>query len=176
MVKFEAKNLVRVSKKLEGLEDRMKNPAIAFKRISVEGWKDVLDHFRKEEDQDGEKWAKLQGKKQKDEKGLIRKKPKKKKFAKLKGLIRKKPKKKPIGKGIKRKTRSKGKILQDTGRLRASIRHKVIKNEAIVFTVVEYAKAHQEGIGVPQRSFMGLSKTALEKATELIKKYVLELK
>jgi len=139
VIKFEAKNLVGVSKKLEGLEDRMKNPAVAFKRIAIEGWKDVLDHFNKEEDPDGKKWAKLKRKR-------------------------------------RRGKTSKGKILQDTGRLRASIRHKVVKDEAVVFTVVDYAKTHQEGIRVPKRSFMGLSKKAVEKIMELFKRYVIELK
>jgi len=53
--------------------------------------------------------------------------------------------------------RRRGKILQDTGRLKASIKPRAGRKEAIVETDVPYARKHQEGIGVKQRQFLWLS-------------------
>jgi len=60
-------------------------------------------------------------------------------------------------------TRKRGgsKILQDTGRLRASIRWRTVKDEAHIFTNVVYAGVHNFGYKkIPKREFMWVSNKA----------------
>ena len=67
---------------------------------------------------------------------------------------------KPNSPGIRRYKQSKGyilKVLQATGRMRASINYRVSGNELTVGTNVSYAYKHQLGIGVPKREFLGIS-------------------
>ena len=71
-------------------------------------------------------------------------------------------------------TKRGGKILQDTGRLKQSIRTSYSKRIAQVRTNMEYAATHNFGFkkkNIPQREFMYLSKKAIEK----IKKRLLQM-
>ena len=64
------------------------------------------------------------------------------------------------------------KILQDTGRLRGSIRWKAFKNKVLFFTNVKYASDHQYGVpsrNLDARPFLWLSKGLVK---DLAKKYV----
>jgi phage virion morphogenesis protein len=72
----------------------------------------------------------------------------------------------------KHKKGGKGKILQDTGRLRLSIRGRTKTNEAHVYTNVEYAKFHEFGIGVPERRFMWLDATTIRNIILMLKNFL----
>lgn len=66
----------------------------------------------------------------------------------------------------------KGKALQDTGRLRNSIKPTNTKDEAIVGTNVIYAATHNYGRdNIPQRKFLWLSKEIQENITNILGKY-----
>lgn len=65
------------------------------------------------------------------------------------------------------------KILRDTSTLFNSIGRAYGKNYAIVGTNVEYARKHQEGIGVKQRMFLGINKKTLENVNKTIKFYLM---
>ena len=67
----------------------------------------------------------------------------------------------------------KGKILQDTGRLRASIRPSSDNTSATVGTNLDYAATHNYGRGsIPQRKFMWLSKEAIDSIKRRIGRFV----
>lgn len=101
------------SKRLKDRIRRLKDMSGAMDKISFFMWKDVMDHFAKEQGPAG-KWKPLKYRK--------------------------------------------GKILQDTGRLRASIIQRPERKRAILETTVPYAGTHQYGTGrVPQRKFLYLS-------------------
>lgn len=113
-----------VKKRFKGMQDKAKNPRHAMDVIGAKAWKDVINSFAIEENEDGSKWAKF-----------------------------KDPK---TGKRISRRPTKRGgtKLLQDTGRLRNSIRWIANNIEARVFTKVKYAKYHDKGDGAMHRSFM----------------------
>lgn len=66
------------------------------------------------------------------------------------------------------------KILQDTGRLRASMFPFATANKAGIGSSLSYAKNHEEGIGVPVRRMLPESKDVLQKAQQLIEHHILE--
>ena len=68
----------------------------------------------------------------------------------------------------------KGKILQDTGRLRNSIKSDNTKDSASVGTSLEYAATHNYGRdNIPERKFLWLSKDMLKQITDILGKYFL---
>lgn len=67
----------------------------------------------------------------------------------------------------------KGKILQDTGRLRQSISFRSDMTSAKIGTNLIYAATHQFGRGaIPKRPFLWLSPAARENITKRVFKYV----
>ncbi len=77
-----------------------------------------------------------------------------------------------------KKPRKRGgsKILQDTGRLRSSVRFRTLRDEAHIFTQVVYAGVHNFGYSkrnIPQRQFLWLSKEAIKSITETFKRFIL---
>jgi phage virion morphogenesis protein len=65
------------------------------------------------------------------------------------------------------------KILQSTGRLRASIRYRANSQKLVVGTNVKYARNHQLGInGVPQRKFLGLSIDDRQEIIRVLNRYL----
>lgn len=103
---------------------RAKKPRQIMNVIGAKAFKDVLNSFDKEENENGKKWAKW-----KDPKTGQRVTPR------------------PYGRGG-------NKLLQDTGLLRESIRWKTSKKWAKVFTNRKYAKYHDKGKGTMKRQFM----------------------
>lgn len=64
------------------------------------------------------------------------------------------------------------KILRDTGTLFNSIQSSYGYNYAIVGTNLEYAKKHQDGIGVKQRKFIGPSKKTKDNIHKAVNAYL----
>lgn len=117
---------------------RADDPSRLVARLSVIGFQDVMDHFRKEEGakRSGDtpySWARLS----------------------------------PITIAMRRQGRGPGghKILQDTGRLRGSIIPGTRGSKrAFVSTNLFYAATHQYGRGnIPARPFMWISRSGLDK-------------
>lgn len=66
----------------------------------------------------------------------------------------------------------KGKALQDTGRLRNSIKPNNTKDQAIVGTNVVYAATHNYGRdNIPQRKFLWLSKEIQKQITDILGRF-----
>lgn len=66
------------------------------------------------------------------------------------------------------------KVLQDTGRLKGSIRHRVLKGgkAGMIFTNIKYALQHQRGKGwLPARPFIWLPKGLLKKFAGMYAKF-----
>lgn len=67
------------------------------------------------------------------------------------------------------------KIMQSTGRGRASINYRLVgRDTGIVGTNVGYLRKHQLGLGVPKREFLGLSKEDLVESLRILDDYLLE--
>jgi phage gpG-like protein len=133
MLDIKVKGLERTIKKFKKMELRARNPKTVMETIAAKAWKSVVHSFRLEKDKDGVPWLEW-----KDPKTGSR------------VPVR------PYGKGG-------SKLLQDTGRLRSSIRWKVRKKWVKIFTRVKYAKYHEQPKvdkakpkkkGIPKRSFM----------------------
>jgi len=77
------------------------------------------------------------------------------------------------GKGKSRKFDTSAKLLQDTGRLRASFIPFASITNAGIGSELPYAKAHDEGKGVPKRRILMLMK---EVRGDIIKKYNIHVK
>lgn len=81
----------------------------------------------------------------------------------------------PNSPSIKRYKQSKGlilKVLQATGRMRASISYRVANNSVIVGTNVGYAYKHQVGEGVPKREFLGISDRNKQDIISILDEYL----
>lgn len=59
MINVKYADIDRVRKKIEGYELRSKNLTLAMEMIAVEGYKDIIGHFRDEMGEGGQKWEKL---------------------------------------------------------------------------------------------------------------------
>ena len=46
-----------VLKQIDDIQDRMKHPHPAYQRAALRMYRDVIDHFRQEQNPDGSKWA-----------------------------------------------------------------------------------------------------------------------
>lgn len=165
----------KVVRKLKNLEKRvqavknMYDATFLTGKISKDMKKEVDMRFRKETDPEGRPWKGLKSGSLFRRQGLSNdentaRKMKKKGFKnnqieRLFGL-----EKGTVGKlqrsGDRRQKR-RPKILQDTGRLRNSVRARHTRTEAIVGTNVKYAAVHNFGYpkrNIPQRRFMGLNR------------------
>ena len=133
MIKIKLGQLNRSLKKIEKISDKLsKEKRVLYTKWSIIGFKDIIQHFKDQLGPKG-KWKKLA----------------------------------PITiKARRNKDKSSIKILQDTGQMRNSLRPGIGKkdfkrNRVILFTTIEYAKKHNEGLkGMPKREFMWLSKNA----------------
>lgn len=67
------------------------------------------------------------------------------------------------------------KILQSTGRLRASITYQADESRVIIGTNVSYAKKHQLGIGVRKREFLGIGPRLQLAIVGILEDYLLDL-
>lgn len=124
MLEVKTTNLAPVRKRFKEMQNRAKTPRHAMDVIGGKAFKAVIQNFSKEENKDGVKWEKW-------------------KDPKTKARISRRPTK-----------RGGTKLLQDTGRLRGSIRWAASNIEARVFTKVKYAKYHNYGDGSMKRQFM----------------------
>ena len=66
----------------------------------------------------------------------------------------------------------KGKPLRDTSRLWNSIKWKASKFQAKVYTIIGYAKYHQNGEGRMKREFMFVSKKSMDGFTKTLLNYI----
>lgn len=64
------------------------------------------------------------------------------------------------------------KLLQDTGRLRASFSPFATRDNAGVYSDLDYSKPHQEGIGVPQRRMLPKIVEVRADVAKIMKSYV----
>jgi phage gpG-like protein len=130
MLTVDTSALKIVKRRFEQMRDRAKIPKTAMDIIGAKGWKDVINSFAIEQDEDGSAW---------------------------------KPLKRP-------RKRGGSKLLQNTGRLRMSIRWAANNTEARIFTKTKYAKFHEYGTKyIPVRSFMWLnSKLRVRLLTDLL--------
>ena len=72
-----------------------------------------------------------------------------------------------------KRSKGKTKMLQNTGALRRGNIPKSNKKEAMVINAVNYAATHEQGSKkVPQRRFLWLSKTSLERILKYMKNYI----
>jgi len=116
-----------LKKRLQKMRDNLSNPSPTMQKVSTLMFKDVLNHFGKEQGDQGS-WTPLKYRK--------------------------------------------GKILQDTGRLRNSIKADNTKDSASVGTRLEYAATHNYGRdNIPERKFLWLSKEMLKQITDILGKY-----
>jgi len=124
-----------VQARFKRIQKRMKDPETVLDIAAAKGFKDVMDHFRKEEGPGGG-WPEWQ-KTRKDKKGST----------------------------VRKTKRGGSKLLQDTGRLRQSTRFRVLKETAEVFNQVKYAATHNFGDpkrNIKKRKFMWLSDKAID--------------
>jgi len=140
MIEVEIKNLNVVKERFKDMEKKANDPKYAMDVIGAKAFKDVVNSFNVEQNEDGKKWAKF-----KDPKTGKR--------------VNQRPTK-----------RGGSKLLQDTGILRGSIRWAASRLEAKVFTKVKYAKYHDSGEGKMKRQFMWVNdKLRLQFASDLLK-------
>src|SRR3990167_4164652 len=123
MIAVQVKNMDNVIKRFSDMQKRAMAPAPAMSVITTKAYKHVIQHF---EDERGPtwKWASLKGPRY---------------FADI-GKITDAP-----------RPKGKGKILQDQGMLRGSIKPRVLGNVGHVYTNKEYAAIHNYGGNVPAR-------------------------
>lgn len=116
-----------LKRRLQKMRENLNNPSPTMQKVSTYMYKDVMDHFGKEQGDTGG-WTPL-------------------------------------------KYRV-GKPLQDTGRLKNSIRPTNTKDTAIVGTNLIYAATHNYGRdNIPQRKFLWLSKQIIDQITKIIGKF-----
>jgi phage gpG-like protein len=127
-----------VKRRFEDMKERAKVPRFAMDVIGAKAFKDVINSFSIEQNEDGGKWERWK-------KGSAR--------------VSERPTK-----------RGGSKMLQDTGKLRNSIRWAANNTEARVFTKTKYAKFHEYGTKyLPIRSFMWVNaKLRVKFLTELL--------
>ena len=136
------------------LRETKDKPRLLKSAYSVFGFKDIIEHFKDEQGPDG-KWQK-------------RSESTNRRYESI-GSGRSK-----LPKGFRRGTFSKSnKILQLTGKTRQSILTKTTKkrgtNKVEVLAGTNYSGKHDRGEGrFPQRKFMWLSDTALERMAQFI--------
>ena len=133
MLTVDVSALKVTKRRFEKMQERAKVPKTAMDLIGAKAFKDVINSFSLQQDEEGRPW-----------------------------------------KSLKRKRKRGGsRILQDTGRLRSSIRWAASKEEARVFTKVKYAKFHEYGTkNLPIRSFMWLSSKLRIKILADLLKYI----
>ncbi len=76
---------------------------------------------------------------------------------------------------LRQRTHGGSKPLQDTGKLKNSVRFKSYKNKAEVFTNIIYAGVHNYGykkMNIPQREFMWLDKLTRESINKTIGSFI----
>lgn len=77
-----------------------------------------------------------------------------------------------VGKGRNRRFDSSAKVLQDTGRLRASFLPFASKKNAGVGSELPYSKTHEKGKGVTKRKILPENKDVWPKAKKIINAHV----
>ena len=123
-------SLDKIQKKFAAMQKRAINSKVGFDVIGAKGFKDVIDHFEKEQGSK-RKWVKWNRKTSDGRRRFFSSRP--------------------YGKGG-------NKLLQDTGRLRASISFKGMRNSAKVFTKTGYGKFHQFGTNkMVKRDFLWIA-------------------
>src|SRR3990167_2526514 len=123
MIAVQIKNMDTVVKRFSDMQKRAMSPAPAMAVVTNKAYKHVIQPFEDEQGPTG-KWASLKGRCY---------------FADI-GKITDAPRRK-----------GKGKILQDQGMLRGSIKPRVLGNVGHVYTNKEYAAIHNFGGNVPER-------------------------
>lgn len=139
---------------LEGIQARAKNVAGILKAVfNTFGFKDIVDHFEKEQGEDGAKWAPRSAETQAWYTAIMQ--------------GRRKP---PRGTARAAYNPS-NRLLQLTGRMRQSIGptnvRRLTDKSILIFANMEYSGRHQSGgKGLPRRSFMWVSDGALNDMAE----------
>lgn len=77
-----------------------------------------------------------------------------------------------ITRGNKRVFDSDAKLLQDTGRLRASFQPFATKHQAGIGSALDYSEKHEMGIGVPVRRMLPEKRDVDKQVTKLIETHV----
>ena len=160
---------LKVVKKLKNIEKRvnalknMYDTSFLTGKISKDMKKEVDLRFRNEVDTDGNPWV-----------GLKPRTIVSRYNSGLKKRIKQNKQRAKKGKEQLSLNLGRAKILQNTGRLKRSIRSRNTKTEAIIGTNVKYAAVHNFGSrkkNIPQRRFMGLSSGQRLKYKEWIRKW-----
>lgn len=147
MIKFKAIGLRVVKSNFRRINKRMEKPKTGLDKIAIVGYRDVLDHFDKEEGPDRQ-WARWNRKRKDGTREFFSRRPTK---------------------------RGGKKLLQDTGRLRVSTRFRTLFTEAHVYNRVKYAGFHEKGTkNMPKRRFMWMSAKARKKVTKLFSRYIVK--
>lgn len=145
MISMKVNGFEEIKNKTKMMNERTKNMNTVLSVIAGKIWKNVMNNFKEEIGTEGywQPWRK----KIKD------------------GGYRFYPYR-PYGRGG-------DKLLQDTGRLRSSIRYTVFKDTAVVYTNIKYAKYHQEGTSnIPKRDFMWIPDSEITKYKLSLLKYI----
>jgi len=151
MININVQNLKEVQKKFDTMLRRIENPKSEMEIIAGKAYKNVVQHFQNEEGKSG-KW-----------KGLAESSAKKRRP----GMSQKKA----AIKGIK----SAVKLLQDTGRLRNSLRWRTLTNEIHVYTQIIYAAVHNFGYNkrnITQREFLWLDQQTIKSIYKSIVNFI----
>lgn len=154
MAVFTVKGLKRVQKGFEKTAARIKNPRTGMELVAAKGFKDVMDHFKKEEgpNRAWPKWSR-------------RNKSGSRTFFSTR----------PAPRDTKKKKKRSGALLQDTGKLRNSTRHRVLKTEAHIYNNVSYATYHHNGTSkMPKRRFLWISRKARVSIAKTFARFILK--
>lgn len=173
MAKIEVSINENVGKELQRLSKSLADMSPAFKDIADYEWGQTRLRYKKEIDPDGKKWP---------DSFTIRRgtgpETGSGRFAKTTGWDYVKASNyHATPPGYRFFDASKGdKILRDTGTMFNSIGRAYGKDFALVGTNLKYARNHQEGIGVKQRTFLGLNKKSLENIRKTVTSYLIGAK
>jgi phage gpG-like protein len=140
MIELDIKGLKKVQSNMGGKQKSLQQ--MRLEKIAVLAYKDILNSFKIEKNEDGKSWAKF-----KDSK---------------------------TGRNVNKRPTKRGgtKLLQDTGRLRSSIRWKSGVGWAKVFTKVKYAKHHEKGKKRMNRSFMWVDNKVMKRIKDVLKRKI----
>ena len=144
----------KAQERFNKISERAQNTHGIMQQVSGRMWKDVIENFKQEKNDDGQRWKKW-SKWEKGKKTLV-------------GT-------RPYGLGG-------NKLLQDTGTLRSSINFKADKNDAIVFSRNKYAALHNYGgpfkawgkhqAYMPRRMFMWIPRDKVQEYVKMIQIFV----
>lgn len=145
MAKISLKGLKKTMRTFKDIEKRMKEPKKVNGKMASMAYRDVMEHFDKQEGGDGKKWPK---------------------WTRMTKSGRKVYSSRPTKRGG-------NKLLKDLGNLRGGIRPRSSNKAAEVFVRTTYGQYHQTGTSkMARRKFMWLGGKARVKIASVYGRYI----